>query len=65
MPSEQKGPVVGADGQVLEPADTWLKCLDPQYRDRTIRIVRDDKDLEVLLFDNEPLELIRAQLVAA
>ena len=34
--------VVDADGHVLEPADTWLKYLDPQYRDRAIRIVQAD-----------------------
>lgn len=64
MPSERKGPVVDADGHVLEPADTWLKYIDPQYRDRAIRIVRDEKGYEVLLFDNKPLELIRGQLAA-
>jgi len=35
--------VVDADGHVLGPADTWLKYLDPKYRDRAIRIARDDQ----------------------
>lgn len=39
MPSRLQGPVVDADGHVLEPADTWLKYIDPQYRDRAIRSI--------------------------
>ena len=35
------GRVVDADGHVLEPADTWLKYLEPSYRERAIRIARD------------------------
>ncbi len=30
--------VIDADGHVLEPADTWLKYLDPHYRDRQMII---------------------------
>jgi hypothetical protein len=37
--------VIDADGHVLEPADTWLKYLDPHYRDRAIRIARDEQGL--------------------
>jgi uncharacterized protein len=59
-----EGVVVDADGHVLEPADTWVQYIDPQYRDRAIRIVRDEKGYEVLLFDNQPLEIIRGQLGA-
>ena len=42
-------PVVDADGHVLEPADTWLKYLESSYRDRAIRIGRDEHGYEVLL----------------
>src|SRR6516164_10493924 len=56
--------VVDADGHVLEPADTWLKYLDPRYRDRAIRIARDDNGLEVLLIDGQPLKTLRGQLGA-
>jgi len=56
--------VVDADGHVLEPADTWLKYLDPQYRDRAIRIARDEHDYEVLLIDGQPLKTLRGQLGA-
>ncbi len=37
MLNEKLGPIVDADGHVLEPADTWLKYLDPKSRDRAIR----------------------------
>jgi len=30
MLNEKLGPIVDADGHVLEPANTWLKYLDPQ-----------------------------------
>src|SRR6185503_19967901 len=57
-------PVVDADGHVLEPADTWLKYLEPAYRDRAIRIARDEHDYEVLLIDGRPLKTLRGQLGA-
>ena len=56
--------VVDADGHVLEPADTWLEYLDPRYRDRAIRIARDEQNLEVLLIDGQPLKTLRGQLGA-
>src|SRR5713226_2723003 len=56
--------VVDADGHVLEPADTWLKYLEPSYRDRAIRIARDDEGYEVLLVDRRPLKTLRGQLGA-
>src|SRR3954462_11908568 len=34
--------VVDADSHVMEPADLWERYLDPQYRDRAIRIVETD-----------------------
>src|SRR5438034_8913637 len=64
MTDDQTRSVVDADGHVLEPADTWLKYLDPTYRDRAIRIVRDENDYEVLLIDGQPLKTLRGQLGA-
>lgn len=58
------GPVVDADGHVLEPADTWVKYIDPQFRDRALRIARDEQGLEVLLIDNQPLRALRGRLGA-
>ena len=42
MAAESLGPVVDADGHVLEPLDTWQKYIDPQYRDRAVRLEHDD-----------------------
>ena len=64
MTTDPTRSVVDADGHVLEPADTWLKYLDPRYRDRAIRIVRDDQGYEVLLIDGQPLKTLRGQLGA-
>ena len=62
MSDALKGRVVDADGHVMEPADTWLTYIDPQYRDRAIRIDHDDNGYEVLLIDNKPLELVRGHM---
>ena len=56
--------VVDADGHVLEPADTWLKYLEPAYRDRAIRIATDPQGYEVLLIDGQPLKTLRGQMGA-
>jgi len=58
------GPVVDADGHVLEPADTWIKYLEPQFRSRAIRIDHDKDGYEVLLIDGQPLKTLRGQLGA-
>src|SRR6476660_3052287 len=39
---------VDADGHILEPADLWETYLEPAYRDRALRIVRDENGLEEL-----------------
>ena len=54
--------VVDSDGHVLEPADTWERYIDPAFRDRAIRIARDDEGFERLWFDNKPMELLRGNL---
>ena len=38
--------IVDADGHVLEPADTWLRYLEPSFRERAIRIAEDDRGYE-------------------
>lgn len=45
---------VDADGHILEPPDTWERYIDPEYRDRTIRIRTDADRLEVLELDGRP-----------
>ncbi|HEY7252333.1 MAG TPA: amidohydrolase family protein [Methylomirabilota bacterium] len=62
--SDSPGRVVDADGHVLEPADLWVKYLEPAYRDRAIRIARDPEGYEVLLIDGQPLKTLRGQLGA-
>jgi hypothetical protein len=64
MAADPAGRVVDADGHVLEPADTWLRYLEPSYRDRAIRIAHDDDGYEVLLIDGQPLKTLRGQLGA-
>ena len=69
MTTATAAPVVDSDGHVLEPADTWEKYLEPAYRDRAIRIDRDEHGYEVLLIDGQPLisadpdESVTAQMV--
>lgn len=64
MLDQKLGPVVDADGHILEPPDLWLNYIDPQYRDRAIRIDHDEKGWEVLLFDNKVAEVVRGTLGA-
>lgn len=39
---------VDADGHILEPADLWERYLEPQYRDRALRVVQDEHGLDEL-----------------
>lgn len=64
MQKESLAPVVDADGHILEPPDLWVEYIDPRYRDRAIRIERDARGWEVLLFDNKPAEVVRGTLGA-
>ncbi len=56
MSDSHFSPVVDADGHVLEPGDVYQKYIDPQYRDRAIRIEVDAKGHENLIFDNKPYQ---------
>ena len=42
---------IDADGHILEPPDLWEAYLEPRFRDRALRIVRDERDLEELEID--------------
>lgn len=64
MQNEKLGPIVDADGHILEPPDLWQKYIDPQYRDRAVRIDHDEKGWEVLMFDNKVAEVVRGTLGA-
>jgi predicted TIM-barrel fold metal-dependent hydrolase len=50
---------VDADGHILEPPDLWETYIDPQYRDRALRIVLDDNGLEELLIDGKRSQMAR------
>ena len=45
---------IDADGHILEPPDTWEKYIDPQYRDRAIRITKNQAGLEILEIGGGP-----------
>jgi uncharacterized protein len=42
MPMTRAYNVVDADGHILEPLDLWDNYMDPKFRDRAPRIVKDD-----------------------
>jgi predicted TIM-barrel fold metal-dependent hydrolase len=50
---------VDADGHILEPPDLWETYLEPKYRDRALRIVRDEDGLEALEIGGEPSRMSR------
>jgi uncharacterized protein len=53
MPAETMV-TVDADGHVLEPRDVWERYLEPNLRERAIRIARDENGVEALLVDGRP-----------
>jgi predicted TIM-barrel fold metal-dependent hydrolase len=50
---------VDADGHILEPPDLWETYLEPEYRDRALRLVRDADGLEALEIGGEPSVMSR------
>ena len=51
-PGGQSGLVVDCDSHVMEPLDLWERYIDPQYRERAIRVVEVD-GLEQLIMDDD------------
>src|SRR3954466_11280429 len=47
--------VVDADGHVLEPLDLWDQYMDPKYRDRAPRLIRDTDGKERLVIEEQVL----------
>ena len=47
-------PYIDVDGHILEPASLWVDYIESKYRDRTLRILEDDKGLEYLSVDGKP-----------
>jgi predicted TIM-barrel fold metal-dependent hydrolase len=50
---------VDADGHILEPPDLWETYLEPKYRDRALRVVRDENGLEELSIGGERSRMSR------
>jgi uncharacterized protein len=53
---------VDADGHVMEPADLWLRYLEPEFRDRAIRIQVEADGLESLYVEGRPMRLFHGTL---
>src|SRR5258708_31804480 len=47
--------VVDADGHILEPLDLWDKYMDPAFRDRAPRIVKEADGKERLVIEEQSL----------
>jgi predicted TIM-barrel fold metal-dependent hydrolase len=56
--------IVDADGHVLEPRDVWLRYMEPELRERAIRIETDAEGVECLLVDGRPHMALRGRLGA-
>ena len=44
---------IDVDGHILEPSGIWEEYIEPKYRDRTIKILKDDKGLEYLSIEGK------------
>jgi predicted TIM-barrel fold metal-dependent hydrolase len=56
---------IDADGHILEPPDLWEQYIDPQYRDRAIRVRTNSEGLEVLELAGGPAKYMRPGQLAA
>jgi predicted TIM-barrel fold metal-dependent hydrolase len=50
---------VDADGHILEPPTLWEEYIDPEFRDRALRIVVDEQGLEELEIDGRRSQMSR------
>src|SRR5256885_13659196 len=51
----RKYDVIDADGHVLEPFSLWDDYMDPQYRERAPKLVKDENGKERLLLEDKIL----------
>jgi predicted TIM-barrel fold metal-dependent hydrolase len=56
-------PVIDADGHVLEPPDLWECYVDPEWRDRAIRVARGADGRDRLLVDGRPARLTTPEML--
>jgi len=47
--------VIDADGHILEPFTLWGEYLDPMYRERAPKLVKDEKGVQKLLLEEKVL----------
>jgi len=64
LPRLSLGGAVDADGHILEPPDLWERYLEPEYRERAVRIRKDDQGLEYLEVDGRPSKRVRKNFTA-
>ncbi len=55
--------LVDADGHVLEPPDLWERYVDPEYRDRAIRVRRRQDGRDMLEIDGRPARLTTPEML--
>ena len=55
--------IVDADGHILEPPDLWERYIDPEFRDRPLRIRRSDEGEEYLEMNGKPSRFFRLRLL--
>lgn len=51
--------IVDADGHIMEPTTLWQSFMDPKYKDRCIRIQRDELDGDKLIVNGAPSRRVR------
>ena len=55
--------VIDADGHVLEPPDVWERYVDPAWRDRAVRVVRQRDGRDALVIDGRPARLTTPEML--
>ncbi len=50
---------IDVDGHIMEPQDLWQDYIEPEYRDRALKIERNEKGLEYLSIDNQEIQLMQ------
>ena len=53
------GKVIDGDGHILEPPQLWHQYLEAKYKDRAIRLEKDQAGVEYLVIDGRPSARLR------
>jgi hypothetical protein len=54
------GKVIESDGHILEPPQLWQQYLEAKYKDRAIRMEKDQSGVEYLIIDGQPSVRLRS-----